>query len=231
MKSVFLAGGSGLIGQRMIPELVGEGWRVVATTRSAEKMRDLERLGAEPVVVNFLDADAATEAVAAAKPDVIIHQLTSLPDRLEPSLLQEALQRNAEIRDVGTRNLCKAAIMVGAKRLITQSIAFAYQPGPAPFGEDWALDPKAWGVISLEKQATSGNFTGVVLRYGHFYGPDTGFDRPTRKGSIHIHEAARAACLAASAGPAGIYNIAEDDGALDVSKALTLLGFQARKLE
>jgi uncharacterized protein YbjT (DUF2867 family) len=132
LKSVFLAGGSGLIGKRMIPQLVREGWRVVACTRSPEKMRDLEKLGAEPILVDCLDADATMEAVVAARPDVIIDQLTSLPDKLEKSLLPAALLKNAEIRDVGTRNLCKAAIAVGAKRLVAQSIAFAYQPGLAP---------------------------------------------------------------------------------------------------
>jgi len=231
MKSVFLAGGSGLIGKRMIPELIAEGWRVVASTRSPEKTRDLEKLGAEAVVVDFLDSDAAMQAVAAARPDVIIHQLTSLPDRLDPSLMSAAGLKNAELRDGGTRNLCKAAVAVGAKRLVAQSIAFAYQPGPAPLAEEQPLDPKAWGVISLESQVISGNFIGLVLRYGYIYGPKTGFDRPQGAGSIHVYEAARAACLAASVGPAGIYNIAEDDGALDVSKAANLLGFQARKLQ
>ena len=231
MATLFLAGGSGLVGKRMIPQLIAEGWRVVASTRSAEKMHDLEKLGAEPVVVDFLDSDAAMAAVAAAKPDVIIHQLTSLPDRLEASLLPAALLKNAELRDVGTRNLCKAAVAVGAKRLVAQSIAFVYQPGPAPVAEEQPIDPKAWGVISLESQVTNGNFIGLVLRYGYFYGPETGFDRPEATGSIHVHEAARAACLAASVGPAGIYNIAEDDGPLNVSKAASLIGFQARKLE
>ena len=230
MKSVFLAGGSGLIGKRMIPQLVREGWRVVACTRSPEKLRDLEKLAAEAVVVDFLDSDAATQAVAAARPDVIIHQLTSLPDKLDPSLLPAARLKNSELRDVGTRNLCKAAIAVGAKRLVAQSIAFAYQPGPAPLAEEQALDPKAWGVISLESQVTSGNFIGLVLRYGYIYGPETGFDKSQAAGSIHLYEAARAACLAASAGPAGIYNIAEDDGALNVSKAANLLGFKAQSL-
>ena len=231
MKSVFLAGGSGLIGKQIIPQLIAEGWRVVASTRSPEKKRDLEKLGAEPVVVDFLDSDAATKAVASARPDVIIHQLTSLPDKLEPSLLPAALLKNAELRDVGTRNLCKAAVDVGVKRLVAQSIAFAYQPGPAPLAEEQPLNPKAWGVISLESQVTSSNFIGLVLRYGYIYGPETGFDRSEAAGSIHVYEAARAACLAASVGPEGMYNIAEDDGPLNVSKAASLLGFQARKVQ
>ena len=82
----------------------------------------------------------------------------------------------------------------------------------------------------LESQFTSGNFTGLVLCYGYLYGPETGFDRPEAAGSIHVYDAAKAACLAASFGPAGIYNIAEYDGALNVSKAENLLGFKAQSL-
>lgn len=229
MKTVFIAGGSGLVGLRMIPQLVEEGWRVVATTRSSGNMRRLRMLGSEPVLVDCLDPEATMAAVQSAKPDVIIHQLTSLPDRLEPSLMPEALPKNAEIRDAGTRNLCRAAVAAGVKRFVAQSIAFAYKPGVAPLAEGHELDPKAWGVISLESQVTGGDFTGLVLRYGYFYGPDTGFDEPKAPGSIHVQEAARAACLAAGVGPAGIYNIAEDDGSLNVGKAERLLGFRARK--
>lgn len=202
----------------------------MASTRSPEKMRGLENSGAEPVLADFLDPEETMKVVISARPDVIIHQLTSLPDKLEPSLLPAALQKNAEIRDAGTRNLCKAAVAAGAKRMVAQSIAFAYQPGIAPLAEEQALDAKAWGVISLESQVTSGGFTGLILRYGYFYGPETGFDEPKAAGSIHVYEAARAACLAAGIGPAGIYNIAEDDGALNVNKAADLLGFKARRL-
>src|SRR4051812_31837874 len=104
-KRIFLAGASGAIGRRLSLLLVQDGWTVVGTTRSADKVAGLRALGVEPAIVDVFDAPGLTRAVAAAKPDVVIHQLTDLPagldpSKLEPSKMAEASARNARIRDI-----------------------------------------------------------------------------------------------------------------------------------
>ena len=143
--SLFLAGASGAIGRRLAPLLVVDGWRIVATTRSENKTAALRQMGVEPVVVDVFDADALREAVARARPSVVIHQLTDLPAGLDPNLMAAALPRNAQIRDEGTRNLIAAAVRVGVGRLIVQSIAFAYADGPRPHSEEDRLNIDAEG--------------------------------------------------------------------------------------
>ena len=232
---VFLAGATGAIGRRLAPLLVGDGWRVVGATRSAEKSDQLRGLGVEPAVVDVFDADGLRDAVARAQPSLVIHQLTDLPPGLDPARMSEALARNARIRDEGTRNLLDAALQAGARRLIAQSVAFAYAPGPLPHAEDDPLNVaaegpagvSARGVASLERQVLHAALAGVVLRYGRLYGPGTGFDNPGGAGPIHVDAAARAAQLAASKGGSGIYNCAEDDGAVSSEKAKRALGWSA----
>ena len=107
---LFLAGATGAIGRRVAPLLVAAGWRVVGTTRSPEKARMLRELGVEPVVVDVFNAAALHEALAAARPEVVVHQLTDLPPGLDPARMADAAQRNARIRDEGTRNLVAAAV-------------------------------------------------------------------------------------------------------------------------
>jgi nucleoside-diphosphate-sugar epimerase len=155
---IFLAGASGAIGRRLVPLLHNAGHHVCGTTRSAEKADELRMLGAEPVVVDVFDAAALSRAVAAARPDVVIHQLTDLPKNLDPRQMGAAITRNARIREEGTRNLVSAAIAAGARRMVAQSIAWAYAPGPEPHNEADPLDAKAEGdrgiivkgVIALE---------------------------------------------------------------------------------
>ena len=232
---VFLAGATGAIGRRLAPLLVADGWRVVGATRSIERSDALRGLGVEPVVVDVFDADGLRAAVVAARPHLVIHQLTDLPPALDPARMGEALVRNARIREEGTRNLVAAALQAGAQRLIAQSVAFAYAPGPLPHGEDDPLNVaadgaagvSARGVASLERQVLDAALAGVVLRYGRLYGPGTGFDKPGGAGPIHVDAAARAAQLAASTGGAGLYNCAEDDGAVSSEKAKQALGWSA----
>src|SRR4051812_27952574 len=135
-KCVFIAGASGAIGRPLCRLLVGDGWRVIGTTRSTDKARDLEALGAEPAIVDVFDAAALHRAVVRARPEVVIHQLTDLPRRMDPVVMQEAAGRNARIREVGTKHLVAAALAAGAKRMVAQSIAFAYAPAPGPYRED-----------------------------------------------------------------------------------------------
>jgi len=124
-----------------------------------------------------------------------------------------------------------AARAAGARRFITQSVAFAYASGSAPLREDIPLDyaGKATlvrGVAALEALTTgTSGLTGIVLRYAYLYGPGTWYAAPQGAGFIHVDAAAQAALLALTHGEAGIYNIAEDDGAVSIEKARRALGF------
>ena len=233
---IFLAGATGAIGQRLVPLLRNAGHQVTGTTRSAAKADRLRALGAEPVVIDVFDADGLLAAVAAASPDVVIHQLTDLPPRLEPELMAAALPRNARIRDEGTRNLVRAARAAGARRLIAQSIAWIHAPGPTPHAEDDPLTTAPdgssgvtiAGVVALERQTLqSPPLEGILLRYGQLYGP--GASRPDRHGDLplHIDAAAYAALLAIDHGTPGIYNVAEPNGIVATGKARQELGWDA----
>lgn len=234
-RCLFLAGASGAIGRRLAPLLVADGWRVVGTTRSANKAPMLREMGVEPIVIDVFDADALRDIMKKPQPEIVIHQLTDLPPGLDPDKMTEALVRNARIRDEGTRNLVSAAVHAGARRMIAQSIAFVYADGPLPHSEDDPLiadtDPvlggTVRGVVSLERQVLEAPLDGIVLRYGLLYGPGTGFDAPAGPGSVHVDAAAKAAELAVTRGVPGIYNIAEADGAVSSEKAARILGWHA----
>jgi nucleoside-diphosphate-sugar epimerase len=225
---IFLAGATGVIGRPLVPLLVRAGHQVTGSTRSAAKADALTRAGATPAVVDVFDADGLKRAVQAARPDVVIHQLTDLPD--EMSVISGSLEANARIRIEGTDNLIGAAKAAGATRMIAQSISFVYAPGPEPHAEDDALAPpdnvSARGVHALEKAVTgTPGLAGIVLRYGRLYGPGTWNTAPTGKGFLHVDAAAQAAVLAVSRGAPGIYNIAEDDGEVAIGKARRAFGF------
>jgi nucleoside-diphosphate-sugar epimerase len=189
-------------------------------------------LGVEPMIVDVFNEARLLEVVRSAKPDVVVHQLTDLPPALDPTKMADALVRNARLRDAGTRNLVAAAVAAGAKRMVAQSLAFVYAPGPMPYREDAPLcldDPSygetARGVASLERQVLAAPLTGIVLRYGKLYGPGTGFDSPASGGPVHVDDAADAARRALTRGETGVYNIAEDDGAVSIHKAADALGW------
>jgi nucleoside-diphosphate-sugar epimerase len=234
MMRIFLAGAAGAIGRRLTPLLVLTGHEVTGTTRSADKAGSLEAMCARPVVLDVFDAGALTKAVVAARPDVVIHQLTDLPSAPGTPGYAEGQQRNNRLRRDGTRNLMAAAQAAGARRVIAQSIAFVYAPGTGPRHESDPLDLAAEGVRALTvagvaalEKAVLGTpaATGIVLRYGYFYGPGTWNAAAPRPPSIHIDAAAHAALLALERGSGGIYNIAEDDGAVSIAKARAELGF------
>ena len=231
---IFLAGASGAIGSRLTPLLLSAGYYVCGSTRSAAKAEALRALGAEPVMVDVFDAAALARAVASARPDVVIHQLTDLPKDLDPREMGAAILRTARIRSEGTRNLVRAAIAVGARRLVAQSIAWAYAPGAEPHAETDPLDTGAigedainvQGLIALEDLTLkSPPLEGVVLRYGQLYGPGTPFDRPSREVPLHVDAAAYAALLAVDQGDPGIYNIAQSNGHVATEKAQRALGW------
>lgn len=232
-KRIFLAGAGGAIGRRLVPLLLQAGYQVTGTTRSYQKSAMLLRMGIVPVVVDVFDMPALRDAVVAASPDIVIHQLTDLPPGLDPARMEEGRRRNARLREIGTRNLVDAALAAGARRLIAQSIAFAYAPLPperrgTALLESDPLDADARGVRMLEDAVLqTPGLDGIVLRYGALYGPGTGFDAPGKAGPVHVDAAAQAALLAVTRGAPGIYNIAEDDGTLSLDKARRELGWEA----
>jgi nucleoside-diphosphate-sugar epimerase len=230
---IFLAGATGAIGRRLVPMLLSAGHVVTGTTRSTEKAEGLRAAGAEPVVVDVFDAPALSAAVLRARPDIVIHQLTDLPRGLAPGQMTEGTQRNARMRSQGTQNLVAAALGAGVHRLIAQSIAWMYAPGQEPHSEDDPLDVDASGtraitvagVAMLERLTTSSPpIDGVVLRYGHLYGPGTGASSAEAP-ALHVDAAAAAAALALEKARSGIYNIAEPSQYLSVEKARRELGF------
>ena len=233
MTRIFLAGAAGAIGKRLAPLLLGIGHDVVGTTRSTVKADALRALGVEPVVVDVFDAPALASAVRAARPDIVIHQLTDLPPGLDPARMAEGSQRNARMRREGTQNLVAATLAASVRRLVTQSISWMYAPGVEPHGESDPLDLTAAGTrgMSADAVATMERLTvasppidGLVLRYGHLYGPGTGADAAGIP-SLHVDAAASAALLAVEKARRGIYNIAEPNGYLSIDKARCELGF------
>jgi nucleoside-diphosphate-sugar epimerase len=236
MRRIFLAGAAGVIGRRLTPLLVANGHSVWGATRSPDNCEFLRKLGARPVVVDVFDADALAAAVLEAEPGIVIHQLTDLSAIRDPAKRSDALARNARIRDEGTRNLVVAARGAGARRLIAQSIAWAYAPGPRPYSEEHPLDTNAEGdravsvrgVASLERQVLAAlPMEGVVLRYGRLYGPNSGADAPPGPPALHVDAAAYAALLAIDHGEPGAFNIADPNDEVSTNKARAELDWRA----
>ena len=232
---VFLAGAAGAVGRRLVPLLLEAGHAVTGTTRSGEKASELKARGVSAVVVDVYDAAALRDAVVRARPEVVMHQLTDLPKILDRVRPPGGFAGNTRLRIEGTANLVAAAQAAGARRLIAQSIAFAYGPGREPHAETHPLaSPEgdsshavtARGVRALEEAVLGApGLTGIVLRYGRLWGPGTWNATPTGRGVLHVDAAAHAACLAVTRGQPGVYNVAEADGALTTEKAQRDLGF------
>ena len=233
---IFLAGATGAIGKRLVPLLLQAGFQVVGTTRSPSRADGLRAAGVEPVVVDVFDRARLVRAAVAAYPDIVMHQLTDLPPGLDPSQMVEGTRRNARMRSEGTNNLIAAAQEAGASRFIAQSIAWMYAPGPEPHVEDDILDIHAQGrraitvagVAALERLVLALlPVEGIVLRYGHLYGPGTGADARGEPPSLHVDAAAAAALVAIGKGRRGVYNIAEPNSYISTEKARSELGFEA----
>jgi nucleoside-diphosphate-sugar epimerase len=234
---VFLAGAAGAIGRRLVPLLLRAGHEVTGTTRSAATATELARAGVVPAVLDVFDAPALMAAVGAAKPAVVIHQLTDLPRQFDEARIAASYPKNARIRIEGTRNLIAAAQAAAARRFIVQSIAFAYAGGGKPHPETDPLnlaDPAravtVKGAADMEQQVLSASgLDGIALRYGLLYGPGTWREASSgQKPALHVDAAAHAALLALTRGAAGVYNIADDDGAVSIAKARAELGFDPR---
>ena len=193
---VFLAGASGVIGQRLIPRLVQAGHVVGGMTRSRGKTELVTGLGAEAILCDVFDREALIQAVCDFEPDVVLNELTDLPD--DAAKIGELSDRNARIRTEGTRNLIEAAHRCGSPKILAQSIAWQLPDGP---------DARA--VAELERLVLAEG--GVVLRYGQFYGPGTYYENdPPPPPRIHVDDAARRT-MPFLAGPRGIFVITDGD--------------------
>jgi nucleoside-diphosphate-sugar epimerase len=238
---VFVAGATGVIGRTLVPMLKAAGHEVVGMTRSEDRAESLRAQGAEAAVCDAFDAAAVERAVAAARPDVVVNELTDIPKAIDPRKMAEQFETNDRLRLEGTRNLVRAAEAAGARRLVSQSIAFAYAPGDGLRTEDDRLfedAPQPWArsvgaVRALEDQTLgSAQVEGVVLRYGYFYGPGSSYasDGSTaamvRKRAfplvggggavysfVHTDDAAAATVVALAGGAPGVYNVVDDDPA------------------
>jgi len=253
---VFLAGATGAIGRPLTKQLVAANHEVVALTRSDKQATHLQRQGATPVVGDVFDAENLQQQVKAAKPDAVIHQMTALPKRIDPRKIKSQLADTNRLRTEGTKNLFDAALAAGARRFIAQSIAFAYNAdGDGLKSEESPLyerPPAAFRAVidairCLEQTTLSSNqLTGIVLRYGFFYGPGTAYAsdgsfaedvRRRRvpiagKGTgvfsfVHVEDAVAATVAALQRGDRGIYNIVDDEPA----PAAEWLPFYAEKLK
>ncbi|MDT3686503.1 MAG: NAD(P)-dependent oxidoreductase [Pseudorhodoplanes sp.] len=234
--NIFLAGATGVVGRRLVVLLRQAGHDVTGTTRSTVNATALETLGARPAIVDVFDAKGLLAATAAAQPDVVIHQLTDLPDVIDPAAWPAMREANARLRRVGTRNLINACEVLKVKRVVAQSIAWIYAPGMKPYREGDALDLNGQGidketmegVVALEDAVTkTPGIDGLVLRYGRFYGPGTWTETPKGPAPLHVDAAAQAALLALTRGKPGIYNVVEEDGEISAEKARRELGFDA----
>jgi 2-alkyl-3-oxoalkanoate reductase len=235
---VFVAGGAGALGRRLVPQLVARGHEVTATTRSASKADELRGLGACPVLVDGLDGIAVGRAVAEAQPDAIVHQMTALGDTADLRRFDRWFATTNELRTTGTRHLLAAARASGVEKLVVQSYTGwnnSRTGGPVKT-EDDPLDPEPAkaqresmaAIRYLEKAVVEAPLTGIVLRYGNFYGPGASESMvelirarkmPIVGGGtgvwsfIHLDDAAAATVAAVERGEAGVYNVADDDPA------------------
>jgi nucleoside-diphosphate-sugar epimerase len=166
---IFLAGASGALGRQLVPTLVGAGHVVAGMTRTPGNAEMLQGLGAQPVVCDVYDAARLRVAVADFAPDLVMHQLTDLPD--DPQDIPAAAPANNRIRREGTRNLLDAAAAAGVGRFLAQSVA-------------WEL-PGEGGAAVAEHERAVLDAGGVVVRYGRFYGP----------GTYHEHDVAPPPCI------------------------------------
>jgi 2-alkyl-3-oxoalkanoate reductase len=222
---VFIAGGTGAVGKRLVPLLAAAGHEVQATTRSAAKVAQVRRLGAEPVVLDILDREAVEAAVAAARPEVIAHQATALSDMSDLRRFAEEFAATDRLRVEGTDNLLAAAVASGVRRVVAQSFAgwpYARVGGPVKT-EDDPLDPHPpeaardalAAIRHVESRVTGAEgLEGVALRYGGFYGPGTGLS----EGGVHL-EAVRKRKFPVVGGGTGIWSFVHIDDVATATKA------------
>jgi len=237
---VFVAGGAGALGARLLPELLSAGHEVFATTRSPQKADEIGHLGASGVVMDGLDQASVLAAVEEVRPEVIVHEMTALAELKGQSDMRHfdsSFAMTNRLRSEGTDNLLAAATRVGTRRFVVQSYCawpYARTGGPVK-SEDDPLDPdppteqreSLRAIEHLERAARDAPLEGLALRYGAFYGPGTSesiFGELARKrrlpvvgngggvwSFVHIDDAAAATTIAVERGEPGVYNIVDDE--------------------
>ena len=232
---VFVAGATGVLGRPLVRALREAGHEVTGLTRSEERATGVLEIGATPAVGDALDAARVTELVAAAEPDVVVHALTAIPGVMAPRKMPVLMRPTNRLRTEGTRILADAAVAAGARRLVSQSIAFAYERGPGTRTEDDPVrdDAEYTRAVRELERITLGTpgIEGVVLRFGWFYGPGTTLapdgsqteairrrqfplvGRGTGVWAFVSTDDAARAIVAALEAPPGIYNVVDDDPA------------------
>jgi len=230
---VFVAGGAGVLGRRLVPQLVARGHEVTATTTSAAKVGLLDRLGAEAVVMDGLDAQAVGEAVARSRPDVIVHQMTAISGKPDIRHFDRWFATTNRLRTEGTDHLLAAAEASGVPHVVAQSYAGwnGIRTGGWVKTEEDPLDPTSTGkgaeaIRHLEDVVLG--VGGAVLRYGALYGPGATDDQVelVRKRQypvigtgggysswVHLDDAASATVLALEQKATGVFNIVDDEPA------------------
>jgi nucleoside-diphosphate-sugar epimerase len=237
---VFVAGATGAMGRRLVPQLVAAGHEVTGMTRSTERAEGVRAAGAEAAVCDAFDAAAVDAALSRARPEVVVHQLTDLPDRLD--FRRPEYGQTHRLRTEGTANLIAAAQAAGARRFVAQSIAFMYAPaGDRVKDEEGALltdvaGPFGEGVAAMQaaerRVLEASGLEGLVLRYGFFYGPGTYYAADGTQAAdvrkrrvplvgdgggvtsfIHVDDAATATVAACERGAPGVYNVVDDEPA------------------
>jgi nucleoside-diphosphate-sugar epimerase len=236
---VFVAGATGAIGRPLVDRLLADGHEVVGTTRDERRARALRERGAQAVVLDAFDPAAVHSAVRAAEPEVLIHELTSLPDAPDPKAMRESLALTGRLRRETVPTFLAAAREAGARRAIVQSISFVTRPDGRPVHDEDAplyLDagpqfgPGVESVRDMEASvAGAEGLEGIVLRYGFYYGPGTWYDRDGamstmirkrrypiigngqgRMSFVHVQDAVDATVRALDRGAPGVYNITDD---------------------
>jgi len=232
---VFVAGASGAIGTRLVPQLIERGHEVIGSFRSPGHAERVRALGADPIALDLLDARAVRKAVLETEPDAIVHQATALADVRFSRNFDRTFAQTNRLRIEGTDALLAAAREADVRRFVAQSFAsarYAREGGPVK-SEDDPLDPAPVPATRetnaamryLDQAVTDAG--GIALRYGGFYGaPNDGLLEPVRKRQfpivgdgggvssfIHLDDAAAATVLALEHDGAGIYNIVDDEPA------------------
>ena len=238
---VFVAGASGAIGRPLVARLVADGHEVVGTTRDEARARALREQGAEAVVLDAFDAAAVHAAVAAAAPEVVMHQLTALPQEPSPKAMAASIALTARLRRETVPTLLDAARAAGARRAIVQSISFVTKPDGRPVHDEDAplyrdapsQEDNIGAVADLEAAVRAAEgIEGLVLRYGFYYGPGTWYapdgaiatmirkrrypligSGEGRSSFVHVDDAVDATVRALDHGSPGIYNVCDDEPA------------------
>ncbi|QIG40703.1 NAD(P)-dependent oxidoreductase [Microbacterium sp. 4R-513] len=237
---IFIAGGSGAVGSRLVPQFLAAGHEVTGTSRTEEGARRIEAAGARGVVMDGLDEASIRRAVLEARPDVLVHQLTSLSGGFDFKRFDETFATTNELRTRGTDALIAAAEEAGTSRIVVQSYtgwtnehsgspvkteADPIDPDPVPIARS------TLAAIAYAERATVAA-GGLALRFGSFYGPGQALGEggemleAVRRRRIplvgraegiwsfcHIDDAATATVAAATRGAAGVYNIVDDEPA------------------